>query len=148
MRHREPSLAAPTPTAASFGERRVSEQTVAMVSSAAKWMRVVSTFFYVFGGFAVLGTLGMLLMGLFGGMFSASAIPMALMATVVILGATWLRRAAGHFEQGLRQEGPSLAAGFRNLRSVFVLASVLGVLNVASSLIWLVYLGSNLSRMP
>jgi len=105
-----------------------------VVSDLAKWMRIVSGFLYVFGvimvfvglGFAAcssrLGSTGI------AGAVIAGAL---LYAILLILGGTWLRRAATHFYEGVMGDAPSpLALGFRNLRLFLILYGVANLLGL------------------
>ncbi|MCC6749338.1 MAG: hypothetical protein IT371_16865 [Deltaproteobacteria bacterium] len=114
-----------------------------IVSSMARWMRIVSTLQYVFGGLLLAGAAiatcagGSVRLG--GARMGALAMGvgfLVLLAVLLFLGATWLRRAALHFYDGVLSDAQSpLASGFRHLRLYLIMYGLFGVLGLAGTIV-------------
>lgn len=127
------------PVVAAGGGLTISEHGWEIVESMAKWMRIVSALQYALG--ALVLVVGMVLscrLAALGGAAGGAAVGLAMgfmliYAALAFLGATWLRRAARHFYEGvmLDHESP-LARGFGNLRLYFILYGIFTVLGLAA----------------
>jgi hypothetical protein len=112
-----------------------------IVTGMAQWMKIVSTFLYIAAALFGVGSLFSLVAGatsLAGpssmrGAAAATGGIMAgvtlLMSILFLLAATWLRRSATHFYEGVlsNAERP-LANGFRNLRLYLILYGLYSIL--------------------
>jgi hypothetical protein len=115
-----------------------------IVTGMAKWMKIVSTFLYIGAALCAVASLFSLLTGLTslagpfairgeaataGGLASGSFL---VMTVLFGLAATWLRRSATHFYEGVlsNAERP-LADGFRNLRLYLILYGLYSILVLA-----------------
>lgn len=130
------------PERSAAGGLAISEQGWELVESMAKWMRIVSALQYALGALVVVGALffscrfaalsgrtGAALLGVTLG-------AMLIYGTLAFLGATWLRRAARHFLEGVVRDHESpLARGFRNLRLYFILYGIFTVLGLAAEVV-------------
>ena len=121
----------------------LSEAGWATVTGMAKWMRIVSVFFFIAGALLGLSFLaglvggGMLFLGGSstpgqGGLFAGGVLLLLVMALLFIFGAIWLRQAAFHFYDGVLSNTESaLAQGFRKLRLYMIAFGIYGILRLA-----------------
>lgn len=110
-----------------------SEEGWAVATNMAKWMRFVSTVQYVAVGLTCLAVVGFLVANLSKGGLSFLPVLFGglLAASLLALGATWLRRAARHLSFGFSDNATtSLARGFRNLRLYLILYGVMGLFDL------------------
>lgn len=110
-----------------------STEGVEVVSSMAKWMRVLSTFYYI--------SLALMLLGGGCAMLSAGAMGLPVLVGFAIAGAfvgaaaTWLRDAADYFERGVGGDDEfSLGMGFRKMRSYWIMFGIISILSALSSI--------------
>lgn len=138
---------APAAAGASAG-LTFSDQGWDVVTGMAKWMRFVSTVQYVGAGLFGLGSLVLL-----AGLFSASSrervyllgglVALIVIITLMILGATWLRRAANNLAFGVMDNTTSsLATGFRNLRLYLILYGLVSLFGLVIQVVMLFGLGA------
>jgi hypothetical protein len=128
--------------AAAAGGLTISEQGWEIVAGMAKWMRIVSGLQYALGALVlVVGLIiGCSLAGIARhGSGRVAAWSMGLMfvyAVLAFLGATWLRRAARYFYEGVVRDHESpLALGFRNLRLYLILYGIFTVLGLVAEVV-------------
>jgi hypothetical protein len=132
------------------GGLSISGQGWEIVSSMAKWMRIVSTFQYILGGLIAVGGVALLaltgsaassrmkLFGMAGGAAVMGGVFLA-MAVLFILGATWLRQSAAQFYDGVLSDAEQpLANGFRKLRLYLILYGLYGILGLLGNIAELV----------
>jgi len=134
----------------------LSEQGWGTVTSMAKWMRIVSTFFFIFGallavfsliaivgGGSMLGRAGS--SGLAGGLFAGSMIFMLFVTVMLFVAGAWLRQSAYHFYDGVLSNAEhALAQGFRKLRLYMILYGVYGILQLINTVVQLFVKGGGL----
>jgi hypothetical protein len=134
----------------SQGGLSISGQGWEIVTSMAKWMRIVSTFQYILGGLIAVGGLALIalagsasasrmkLFGMAGGAVLMAGLFIA-MAVLFVLGATWLRQAAAQFYDGVLSDAEQpLAHGFRKLRLYLILYGIYGILGLLGNVVELV----------
>ena len=125
--------APPTQQGPPFTELSLSEEGLATVNSLARWMRIVSVFFFVFAGLMAL----MALVSLLGGAMGIIMM-FVLGAFAVLMGfaGNWLRDAASHFSQGVAtNEEISLGFGFRALRRFFIMYGIFNIIGLLAA-VW------------
>jgi hypothetical protein len=134
--------AAPVATGPSpWGSLFFSEEGMQIVGSMARWMRFLSTMYFIGAGFMGLAALGALVMAGAMGLFFLVAFGIAI-AFMAIVG-MWLRDAAGSFLGGVTTDEPmTLGAGFRTLRKYFILLGILEAFNLVGALMSLSNLGA------
>ena len=133
----------------------ISAQGWATVTSLSKWMRIVSTFTYIFAALIAVGSLIGLVVGgrllslggsaasLGDGKLTMAALYggivfMLLLSVVMFFSATWIRQAAYHFYDGvLSNAESSLARGFRKFRLYLILYGIFSIIGLFSELIQL-----------
>ena len=142
------SADAPDPTIAAGGGLTISEHGWEIVASMARWMRIVSGLQYALGALVLIVGLviGCSLAGLSRhGSGRVALWSMGLMfvyAALAFCGATWLRRAARHFYEGVMRDHESpLALGFRNLRLYLILYGIFTVLGLVAEVVKAVMAG-------
>lgn len=136
---------APQPPPAEGGGLSLSGDGWETVASMSKWMRIVAGLQY---GLAVLVGLGGLFVGcqaarvgsFAGGKAQALLVFSTLMllayTVLLVLGATWLKRAALNFYEGVISDHESpLALGFRNLRLYLILYGIFSVIGLVSQVV-------------
>jgi hypothetical protein len=128
------------------GERvPFSAEALDLVTSLAKWMRVVAAFEVVLAGLLVLALLGLGL-GTFtdgssGGRRSTGILllvagAIALLAFLLFLAAAWLRRAAAGFVEGLLgEEGSFAAEGFGRMRGYQLLYGLFNLVGLGLAIL-------------
>jgi hypothetical protein len=139
---------APPPMVPDTGGLTLSEQGWETVTSLAKWMRIVSTFFFIGGALMALGTLFALVgggaalsrsggLGATGGAAVGVGLFVMLATTVLLfLGGAWLRQSAFHFYDGVLSNAEhALAQGFRKLRLYMILYGVWGILQLIKTVV-------------
>lgn len=111
---------------------------IEVVTSMAKWMRALSTFYYVSLALMVLGG-GCAMLGV--GSAAGGAVMIGLLIGFAIAGlfigaaATWLRDAADYFERGVGGDDEfSLGMGFRKLRAYWIMFGILSILEALSTI--------------
>ena len=118
-----PTASATTPLARGFV---FSSEGVEVVTGLAKWMRALSTFFYVALALMVVGTCAVV----FGGGIGEAIIFLVAVA-LMAMAATWLRSAASGFERGvLGDDEMTLGQGFRSLRAYLMLFGIFSILSL------------------
>lgn len=128
---------APPSVAADLHDQRAlvfSGEGAAVVASLATWMRGLSILLYILLAMLVIGSCAGLAVG------SAEGIGMTIgflvAGLLVAAAATWLRRAASGFEQGvLSDDEITIGEGFRNLRAYLILVGIGSVLSMLSTLV-------------
>jgi hypothetical protein len=128
------------------GGLALSEEGWNIVSSMAKWMRIVSGFLYALG--ALLGVAFLIVLvsggseiassgaGAFeAGMFAGAGVMMIVVSVLMFFAATWLRQAAFHFYDGILSNTElALATGFRKLRLYLILYGLYAILGLAGEI--------------
>ncbi len=127
------------------GGLSISAQGWETVAGMSKWMRIVSGLQYGLGVLVVLGALfvgcqaarvGSLAGGKAQAMLVFSTLLLIAYAVLLFLGATWLRRAAVNFYEGVISDHESpLALGFRNLRLYLILYGIFAVIGLFGQVI-------------
>jgi len=137
----------PPPQVPDTGGLTLSEQGWATVTSLAKWMRIVSTFFFVFGALLAVFSLIALIGGgaalsrggggaYGGGILAGSVVVMILITVMLFFAGAWLRQSAYHFYDGVLSNAEfALAQGFRKLRLYMILYGIYGILQPINT-IW------------
>lgn len=106
----------------------------AVVASLATWMRGMSILLYVLLAMMVIGSCAGLAVGSAEGI--GMTIGFGVVGLLVAAAATWLRRAASGFEQGvLSDDEITIGEGFRNLRAYLILVGIGSVLSMLSTLV-------------
>lgn len=133
------------------GGLTISGQGWEIVSSMAKWMRIVSTLQYVGG--ALIGVLGLIVVAtgsttmarsFTGGLRGGAAVALGgsillVMSALFFFAATWLRQSARHFYDGVLSDAERpLADGFRKLRLYLILYGVYAMLSLLGDVLKLV----------
>lgn len=111
-----------------------SDEGSALVGSLARWMQFVGMFYLVLASLIVLAVLAMFAIGTAPGTITlAIGAPIAI---AVIAAGVWLREAGGQFNRGVTENDLGiLGVGFGTLRKYLVLVGVLGILQVANTLV-------------
>lgn len=131
------------------GALTLSEKGWETVTSLAKWMRIVATFFYICGGLLAAVAVISLITGSSmmdkasslqqGGILAGSAGVMLIVVVLLFLSGAWLRSAAFHFYDGVLSDAESaLAQGFRKLRLFLILYGIYALLGLAENIYQLV----------
>lgn len=106
----------------------------AIVASLATWMRGMSILLYILLAMLVIGSCAGLVAGTAEGV--GMTIGFSVAGLLVAAAATWLRRAAGGFEQGvLSDDEITIGEGFRNLRAYLILVGIGSILSMLSTLV-------------
>jgi hypothetical protein len=106
----------------------------AVVASLATWMRGMSIVLYVVLAGLALGSCAGLATGTPEGF--GMTIAFVVIGALIAAAATWLRRAAHGFEQGvLSDDEITIGEGFRNLRAYLVLVGIGSILSMLSTLL-------------
>lgn len=128
---------APPSVAAGLQDQRAlvfSGEGAAVVASLATWMRGMSILLYVVLAMMVIGSCAGLAVGSAEGI--GMTIGFGVVGLLVAAAATWLRRAASGFEQGvLSDDEITIGEGFRNLRAYLILVGIGSVLSMLSTLV-------------
>lgn len=127
---------APPSVAAGLDQRALvfSGEGAAVVASLATWMRGLSILLYVLLAMLVIGSCAGLAVGNAEGI--GMTIGFSVVGLLVAAAATWLRRAASGFEQGvLSDDEITIGEGFRNLRAYLILVGIGSVLSMLSTLV-------------
>lgn len=105
----------------------------AVVASLATWMRGMSILLYLLLAMVLIGSC----MGLATGRPEGVGLTIGLLLVGLLVGAaaSWLRRAATGFEQGvLSDDEMTIGQGFRNLRAYLILVGIGSILSLLSTL--------------
>jgi hypothetical protein len=106
----------------------------AVVASLATWMRGLSILLYVLLTALAIGSCAGLATGHPEGV--GMAIGFSVVGLLIAAAATWLRRAASGFEQGvLSDDEITIGQGFRNLRAYLILVGIGSVLSMLSTIV-------------
>jgi hypothetical protein len=118
-----------------------------IVSSLARWMRIVAVSEWVAAGLLVVG--GLIALSLVSRLGSLDSVAprsgslmlgaVFVMALLFVVGGVWLRQAAAHFHDGVLADAERpLADGFRKLRLYLILYGVYAIVGLATQIYQLV----------
>lgn len=106
----------------------------AVVASLATWMRGMSILLYVLMAMLAIGSCAGLAIGTPEGV--GMTIGFLVVGLLIGAAASWLRKAASGFEQGvLSDDEITIGQGFRNLRAYLILVGITSVLSMLSTLL-------------